>query len=306
MKRIIYTLALLLTTFCGFGQGILRLDDKGLGVPLFATNPAITAADKGKVIFNTTLNKFFFCNGTAWIDPTLTNWTYPTSTLISTSSWVGIGTSPQFPLDVQAAATIPAVRVKTTSGSSVIDIDAKNGEAALRFYDDGVGQWLLRNLATTNDFELYKLGPGAGQRLVVQNGTGNVGIGISTPSQKLDVNGNAVISGNLIVNNGKGIVQSANADQLKVHRTEYSVTANLGAHARSGEFIMSFPAGLFTEAPTVTIGDETVTAYTAGEAYRALVKVYDCTTTSCKARLINTSPNAINYSFTYKVILIGK
>jgi hypothetical protein len=68
-----------------------------------------------------------------------------------------------------------------------VDIDANNGDAALRFQRAGAGQWNIRNRPADDYLEIFELG-GGGSRLVIQDGTGNVGIGQTTaPSYKLDV-----------------------------------------------------------------------------------------------------------------------
>ncbi|MGC4104508.1 tail fiber domain-containing protein [Ferruginibacter sp.] len=101
---------------------------------------------------------------------------------------VGIGetTSPSYRLDVlHGGAT--GIRSRSSSSFSVIDIDAASGDAALRFANAGVNQWNIRNRPADNYLEIFELG-GGGSRVVVQDGTGNVGIGETTsPSYKLDV-----------------------------------------------------------------------------------------------------------------------
>ena len=78
-------------------------------------------------------------------------------------------------------------RIKSSSSFSVLDIDGASGDAALRFVNNGVNQWNLRNRPADNYLELFELG-GGGSRLVVQDGTGNVGIGETTnPQYKLDI-----------------------------------------------------------------------------------------------------------------------
>jgi hypothetical protein len=101
---------------------------------------------------------------------------------------VGIGetTNPTYKLDVlHGGAT--GIRSRSSGTFSVIDIDAANGDAALRFQKAGVNQWNLRNRPADDYLEIFELG-GGGSRVVVQNGTGNVGIGETTnPTYKLDV-----------------------------------------------------------------------------------------------------------------------
>jgi len=101
---------------------------------------------------------------------------------------VGIGetTSPSYKLDVlHGGAT--GIRSRSSSSFSVVDIDAASGDAALRFQKAGVGQWNTRNRPADDYYEIFELG-GGGSRLVIQDATGNVGIGETTnPTYKLDV-----------------------------------------------------------------------------------------------------------------------
>jgi hypothetical protein len=79
------------------------------------------------------------------------------------------------------------IGVNSTSGFSVIDINAASGDAALRFANAGVNQWNMRNRPADNYLEWFELG-GGGSRMVIQDATGNVGIGETTnPTYKLDV-----------------------------------------------------------------------------------------------------------------------
>ncbi|MFZ4059121.1 MAG: hypothetical protein ACOYKE_13340, partial [Ferruginibacter sp.] len=76
---------------------------------------------------------------------------------------------------------------RSSSSFSVIDIDGQSGDAALRFAKAGVNQWNIRNRPADDYLEIFELG-GGGSRFVIQDATGNVGIGETTsPSYKLDV-----------------------------------------------------------------------------------------------------------------------
>jgi hypothetical protein len=107
------------------------------------------------------------------------------------TGFVGIGgpgatASPAYQLDVEHSGST-GIRSKSNSGFSVVDIDAASGDAALRFQKAGVGQWNTRNRPSDDYYEIFELG-GGGSRVVIQDGTGNVGIGETTnPSYKLDV-----------------------------------------------------------------------------------------------------------------------
>ncbi len=101
---------------------------------------------------------------------------------------VGIGavTPPAYKLDVLHGGST-GIRSRSSGSFSVVDIDAASGDAALRFAKAGVNQWNIRNRPADDYLEIFELG-GGGSRMVIQDATGNVGIGETTaPSYKLDV-----------------------------------------------------------------------------------------------------------------------
>jgi hypothetical protein len=83
------------------------------------------------------------------------------------------------------------------------------------------------------------------------------------------------------------------------------ITTILNGNELSGEGTFGISGG-FTSAPQVMVGDIVSTGGSAGQLYRVQLIVYGCTATSCKARLLNTSPNAVNYSITWNIICIGE
>ncbi len=105
----------------------------------------------------------------------------------NTNKLMGIGTTtPSHKLNVVHGGST-GIGVTSTSGFSVLDIDAASGDAALRFARAGVNQWNIRNRPADDYFEIFELG-GGGSRMVIQDATGNVGIGETVnPSYKLDV-----------------------------------------------------------------------------------------------------------------------
>jgi len=120
-------------------------------------------------------------------------WTTSGSNIYYNLGKVSIGTNS--PTKALTVITVGAdgILVKSTSTYSTIDIDAFDGDAALRFYKAGAAMWNVRNQPGTDDFEFYE--NGVGTRMVIKNGTGNIGIGTSTPGSKLDVEGTVSIGG---------------------------------------------------------------------------------------------------------------
>lgn len=67
--------------------------------------------------------------------------------------------------------------------------------------------------------------------------------------------------------------------------------------------------GITISIPKVFVGDVEVTGGTVGELYRVQLMLYGCSTaagtTICKAKLLNTSPNPVNYTITWNCVAIG-
>ena len=123
----------------------------------------------------------------------------------------------------------------------------------------------------------------------------------------VSVASNVSVGGNLTVNAGKGIIRNAEGSaQLKYYTEAFTFsTGALPGNALSGEgsIIFSVP---FSSTPVVYVGNIVSTGGSVGELYRVQLILYGCNTTSCKARLLNTSPNPVNYSITWNVVCIGQ
>jgi hypothetical protein len=83
--------------------------------------------------------------------------------------------------------------IRSSSGFSVVDIDAASGDAALRFAKAGTKMWNIRNRPLDDYLEFFELG-GGGSRMIIQRSTGNLGINTSSPISKLDVSGDITLS----------------------------------------------------------------------------------------------------------------
>jgi len=187
-----------------------------LSVPyaLYAKNTgAIPQGKLGQTMWN---------NDTVWVADTV---------IYNNGTNVGIGTAnPTYKLDVlHGGAT--GFRVKSSSSFSTIDIDAKSGDAALRFYKDGTSQWNIRNSPGNDDLEFFELG-GGGLRMLIQNTTGFLGLGTSTPSAKLHVEGDARLTGafydasNLTGTAGQVLSSTGTGTQWVNAITSYTANSN--------------------------------------------------------------------------------
>jgi hypothetical protein len=129
-------------------------------------------------------------------------------------------------------------------------------------------------------------------------------------NNNLTVNNNGVVDGSLTVNNGKGVAYNGNSGtNLRIYQfTTATFGAVLPGFGLSAEGSIIFNGG-FTGVPRVFVGDIDVTGGASGELYRVQLQLYGCSTTSgtttCKARLLNTSPNPVNYTITWNCMAIG-
>ncbi len=130
---------------------------------------------------------------------------------------MGIGetTAPAYKLDILHAGST-GIRNKSSASFSVIDIDAKSGDAALRFLKDGVNQWNIRNEPGTDNLQIFELG-GGGERMRIENGTGKV-----------------VVTGDFTVNGIKAFTMDHPLDPLNKLLMHAAVESNEVLNAYSG------------------------------------------------------------------------
>ena len=96
---------------------------------------------------------------------------------------------------------VPPVGIGTSSPQSSLHI-VDSGVSAIRLEEtSGNKLWIFANDKTNfnNAFTIWN--PSAGTTVLIDYNTGNVGIGTSTPGQKLDVVGNIRLTGNIISSN---------------------------------------------------------------------------------------------------------
>ncbi len=130
---------------------------------------------------------------------------------VDTTGRVGIGeTSPAYALDVLHSGNGDGLRVRSSTSYSLIDIDGADGEAGMRFIGNGVFQWLVRNRAADNFFEIRRLS-GGGTAMVIRPDSGFVGLA-ADPVDRLQVNGNMRLFGCLMNFSGTVVAGACSSD----------------------------------------------------------------------------------------------
>ena len=146
-------------------------------------------------------HRFDVCNGT----------TRTEALRITNIGWVGIGTaSPQSFLHLSRSNNDVQIILETTGGNSQYD-------QSIQFKDAG-STWFVGNRYITGNEHSFGVGRTTSKDDFVISSTGNIGIGTTTPSEKLHVSANARIEGNLtavgslIINNPSPTIYFQDSD----------------------------------------------------------------------------------------------
>jgi len=114
---------------------------------------------------------------------------------------VGIGTTtPSYPLDMEIVSGNTGMRIKNLEDDAYILLSSPTDEQAkILLQKVDTSRWAIGMGANTNDFVFQNYNGGAHTLLHLDYDTDYIGIGTATPSQKLEVNGSANVTGNLEV-----------------------------------------------------------------------------------------------------------
>ena len=155
------------------------------------------------------------------------------------------------------------------------------------FRSAGVQKWVIYRPASSSDLKFYD----GADRLVLQSG-GNVGIGTSNPTSKLEVNGNTKVTGNIdVTGTGNinasgtitgGTIQAKYQDVAEwVHSSQQlsAGTVVVLDHTRSNQVIASSQAydtrvaGVISLQPGITLGENGAGKVLVATTGRVKVKV---------------------------------
>ncbi|MES2797360.1 MAG: tail fiber domain-containing protein [Bacteroidota bacterium] len=178
---------------------------KGALLPRMTTAQRIALpTSEGLTVYDTDAKSYWYYNGTAWVNMatgmggSVSDWvtTSGNTYLQNLSGNVGIGTNtPSVPLSISHGGGANGILLKAIFGFTTLDIDGgPNGDAAVRFYKEGISKWNIRNEGPSDNFQIFE--SNSGPRIVVENTTGHVGIGTESPVNILDINGRARIRHN--------------------------------------------------------------------------------------------------------------
>jgi hypothetical protein len=139
---------------------------------------------------------------TGWSQVGGSQWTTSGSSIYYSGGNIGVGTSnPTSPLFISGNETsndFATLRVKptTTHGGVVIDSTNDASQVHLRFFKNGVPKWQFRvPFQSSEDLRIYSWSANAD--VVSINPAGDVGIGTTAPTVKLEVVGDVKVSGNI-------------------------------------------------------------------------------------------------------------
>lgn len=305
---------------------------KGLLIPRMTTaqRSAIVNPATGLLVFQTDGSKgFYYRNGSAWYSLTdnLNNpWAVSgTNLYVRNFSYnAGIGTNtPRAALHIATGNGINLTLEDTTS----LNTDVTTG-MYFKTKDQYYGAVKAIGTGTTSGrmgfFTYSGYDSTALKERISITDPGNVGIGTTSPTAKLEVNGNtqvdgvasvtsdinvggnAIVTGNMISNGLAAVVGSNGTQQrIVVYTATLSVT-NLAANSLLGATgLITIPSGTFSGTPSAYVGD-IVASSENGDYYRAVIIPDNVSATGVRIKIFNPTATAISFTnVTWKVFVIG-
>lgn len=200
--------------------------------------------------------------------------------------FTGSGATPGSPLERISILNNGMVGISTTNPSYTLDV---NGNTRLDGY---VGIGTPPNVS-------YALSVNGSSRVYQDLRID----GVLNPNSVLNIGNNTLIEGTLTVQNGKGIVRSTSATQMKIKRASVGFAyTGLGAGSTATSGNLNF--GEDFAAVTVTVGQ-----CVSGTGDWAKVMIVPCNVdvnaNTCQFAITNVSSSAITFDGSWQVVLVG-
>lgn len=230
--------------------------DKGMLIPRMTTaqRTAISSPAEGLEVYDLTTNTFWYHNGTVWVEEEIgdADWTVSGVDMYSAVTGdVGVGTaSPSAKLTVQGATgdenSVGVLRVMGTAGATNLRLGVV----------DGSRSWIQSH----GGLPLYV--NTLGNDVIFNSGGGEVGIGITNPTQKLDVQGgNARINNVFVGDVGHGSGWGGMANSSSANTGGYAIlqsttgSMTLINKANTGSGYIGFRVGNINHVAITNAGD---------------------------------------------------
>jgi hypothetical protein len=197
---------------------------------------------------------------------------------ITSAGNVGIGTtSPSFRLQVEGAfGTSPGAYISgTTYGTIGANRGASSASAGVNYYSVGSQRWFSGIFENTDDYGFYSVGTNSFP-LVIKYNTGNVGIGTTSPAQRLHVNNTSSSTAAIFQGSSNSYIQLGVTNECYVGNNSNNLSLEAGGSERvritSGGSLCVNTAGgpvinnttLSTRSLTTTATDRVIEGYSVG------------------------------------------
>ncbi|MBK9382218.1 MAG: hypothetical protein IPN39_12960 [Chitinophagaceae bacterium] len=199
--------------------------NKGLLIPRMtaAQRAAIASPAIGLMVYETTTNSLWLFNGTVWVQQSsggVSPWAVSGDNIYNTNSRnVGIGTNtPSSKFSVAGNLLVTGGDISINDASATVFLRVSNSARASVALS-GVNNDLSIGTLALNDLGKMYFKTQSVNRMTIEP-NGDVGVGFTSPSYKLDVNGNARTVGNFIAEDG--YIQIKSTTDSKLWNMQYS------------------------------------------------------------------------------------
>jgi hypothetical protein len=237
-------------------------------------------------------------------------WTTTGSNTYYNTGNVAIGTTTAtYRLDVQSSSNIIARFSSTAAINNQVLIDAPAGyNSNLTLQQSGASQWYLGNRADNNRFSLIEATGSVEVFSILQNG--NVGIGTTIPTAKLDVNGNTNITGNITVSGNINAKYQDVAEWVPSSQKLSAGTVVVLDTEQSNHVLASSSAydtrvaGVISEQPGISLGESGENKVLVATTGRVRIKV-DATRTPIRIGDLLVTSDREGYAMKSEPVNVG-